>query len=314
MKINTRPFAIIGILLFIYILSKTGINNIIITLSKANTSYILAGIFIGGLTIIFKTLKWKYILSSQNIRLSFKETMKIWIIGSFAGLITPGHGGEIIKIYYLKDRYKSGIILSTIAIDRISDILGLFVLSIIGISLLFIFFKINLIIVIFMIVAATAFVYIIAKENITRAIAKPVYKRLIPEAKKRTAKQSYNSFFKSIKDFKKNRKVSSITLAISIFIWSTGVVQAYFLIHSLGLEIPITYIFSITPLSTLVTILPITIAGIGTREATIIYFFSIVNITATDAVSYSLLDFGVLILITFIGGIVWLTDKKKLKI
>lgn len=314
MKIRTRYFAIIGILLFVYILSRADIGKVTSTLSKANPYYIAISVALAGFAIILRSLKWGCILKSHGINIPMARTIKIWLIGSFVGSITPGRAGEIIKVYYLKDKYQSGLVLSTIAIDRISDIIGLFILSIISIALLSTFFNINMFSIMLLIIITTVLGYLFTKEKIVRKIAKPVYSRFAPESQKKKLKISYENFFFGFTKFKKNKMVVTYTLGMTLTTWLIGITQAYMLTQALGLRVSYLYLVSIIPLFMLTAILPITVAGVGTREAAFIFFFSLVGVSASDAISYSLLELAVLLLSMLAGAIIWLSEKKKVSI
>lgn len=314
MKINTSYLAVIGILIFTYILSTIDTNKIITAVSRANTYYIALALSLAIVSIILKSLKWKYVMDTHNIKISVGKAIKIWTIGSFVGWLTPGRSGEIIKVYYLKDKYHAGTILSTIAIDRISDIIALFILSIIGTTFLFFLFKINLAYLTVLIIIAIIASYFFTKERTARLIAKPIYTYFIPESKKNAMKDSYKKFFSSFERFKKNIPLVVFTLSTTIIIWSIGITQAYLVTQSLGLDVSYTYLFSIIPLSMIITILPITIAGIGTREATFIFFFSLINITAENAIAYTMIEFGILLFSMSIGGFMLFYEKKKINI
>jgi hypothetical protein len=67
------------------------------------------------------------------------------------------------------------------------------------------------------------------------------------------------------------------------------------------------------PMVTLVEIIPVSVSGIGTREATVIFFFSAVGIGSAQAVAFSV---GYLIAGTYLtalaGFIAWLANPAKL--
>jgi len=59
----------------------------------------------------------------------------------------------------------------------------------------------------------------------------------------------------------------------------------------------------------LVAVIPITILGLGAREAAFIYFFSLLGISASSAVALSLLALFCNILIAFPGAIMFLKQE-----
>jgi uncharacterized protein (TIRG00374 family) len=90
--------------------------------------------------------------------------------------------------------------------------------------------------------------------------------------------------------------------------------QIYIL--ALSFTVDITYIdfILIYPIASLVSLIPITISGFGTREGTLIQLFSHYNIPSDTIVAISLTGYFVTILMpSFIGGILSLFYHQKMK-
>jgi uncharacterized membrane protein YbhN (UPF0104 family) len=56
-------------------------------------------------------------------------------------------------------------------------------------------------------------------------------------------------------------------------------------------------------IGTFVALIPISIAGIGTREATLVYLFGLKNIDAKFAIAFSLLMFSAYIVGAIVGSV-----------
>jgi hypothetical protein len=63
-------------------------------------------------------------------------------------------------------------------------------------------------------------------------------------------------------------------LAYSVFFQFSELITAYILFKAVGLSIPAYIIFIYIPVVVLLSNIPLTIAGLGTREAAIIFLFS----------------------------------------
>lgn len=62
--------------------------------------------------------------------------------------------------------------------------------------------------------------------------------------------------------------------ALSLTLWILHMGQIYFFFLALRSDTPASYIFALTPISILVGLLPVSFAGIGTRDAALIYLFA----------------------------------------
>ena len=77
-----------------------------------------------------------------------------------------------------------------------------------------------------------------------------------------------------------------------------------------GIDIPIVYFFAIFPIGTIISLIPISINGLGTREAVLISLFGLFGVSAAKVFSMS-------IICLFITGIlpaipaIWLVFKNN---
>jgi uncharacterized protein (TIRG00374 family) len=63
-------------------------------------------------------------------------------------------------------------------------------------------------------------------------------------------------------------------LAVSVFLWFLHIAQFHVIFLALHSEVPAFHIYRLVPLAILVGLVPITMAGVGTRDSAMIYFFA----------------------------------------
>ena len=80
-------------------------------------------------------------------------------------------------------------------------------------------------------------------------------------------------------------------LVLTCFSYLILVIQAYLLTIAMQVKISFMNVCYFMALSSSVTFIPISISGLGTRDAMLIYLFSIINISKENAVVFSLLIF-----------------------
>ena len=68
-------------------------------------------------------------------------------------------------------------------------------------------------------------------------------------------------------------------------------IQSYLIVMAMGLSINFITITLFMAISNLISFIPISIAGLGTRDATLIYLFSTIGLRPELAVSYAFLVF-----------------------
>jgi len=102
---------------------------------------------------------------------------------------------------------------------------------------------------------------------------------------------------------------TQITL-LTLLNWSVYFVQLILIAKSLSLAITLVDFISIMTIAGIVSLLPIAPAGLGTREATLLFFFAEYGIAPAQTLAFSYIIFALTIIAaTCIGGYCWLTVK-----
>ena len=136
----------------------------------------------------------------------------------------------------------------------------------------------------------------------------------ITTRKKTYIKECFNEFYNNLHTINQQKKQITYLLVITLTIWIIGAVQTYLVITALNINISFLYVLSFTPIIILVNLIPISISGIGTRDISMIYFFSLIGISATYAISASLLLLFILWTELSIGAVLWTLNPRKIKI
>jgi hypothetical protein len=74
---------------------------------------------------------------------------------------------------------------------------------------------------------------------------------------------------------------------------------------ALGIEAPGVYYFIIFPIVSAITMLPISIGGLGVRDALTVYFFSQIGVTRDLAFAMSLVSFFFICAWGAVGGLIY---------
>ena len=102
------------------------------------------------------------------------------------------------------------------------------------------------------------------------------------------------------------------TLGVSLVFNITLITMNYLIGLSLGAKISIWYYFLFVPITSIVTLLPISFAGLGVREGAYVLFFTQAGMARETALSLSLLVYVVSIFTPgLIGGIIYVLKGAK---
>jgi glycosyltransferase 2 family protein len=98
---------------------------------------------------------------------------------------------------------------------------------------------------------------------------------------------------------------------LSLLVHVLAVVIAWCVVQSIAAPVMFGQIFQLVPPVMLITMLPISIAGWGVREATMGLAFGYAGLMANEGVNISLLYGAVSFIVGLIGGLVWIFSAEK---
>ena len=298
------PF--IGVVLFVYILSRLNISELKDTFYNANYGYVLLAFLLMGPLVIVQAVKWGVLLKSQNIKVGFNELLKLNLIGQFYGVVTPGRLGNFLRIKYLSDSTGKSVgeCSSSVILDRLLDTFALFSLALYGTLII----ASSIIWSIFLLFILLVFaVWVFWSKKRSEFLLKIVYKYFIPKRLKGLARKSFHEFYSELPKMK-SRLVHALFLNIVAWIFVYTIVY----IITLAIYPGLNYFFVIGawPIATVISLIPITVSGFGTREITLISLFGLKGVPPEAAVSMSLTAYFVsTVFMGVIGGVLALKRK-----
>ena len=101
-------------------------------------------------------------------------------------------------------------------------------------------------------------------------------------------------------------KVMTWATLMSILVQLIGVVSLWFIGLALGLEIPVAYYCILGPMVSLLTLLPISVNGMGVRELGTVVFLAPLGVDEDTAKTLAFLWFAVSVTVSLLGGLVYL--------
>lgn len=291
MRLKRYTF-LIGLILLALILYKIDLENLVTILKSINIIFILLALSVNIPTTTIMILRWKRIIYASDLKISFKNTLFSYLKGASLGAITPGKIGELYRAKYLKEETKTniGIALSTVVMDRIFDIFSLLILGFISILILPLLYALKSFPILFLLTVISAFCFLLflfMNEKMMRLILKPIFNIIIPQKHKEKIEFHFDEFYKGLRAIKVNTYV--ICIMYTLIIWFLNSFMLYLLSLSLELNVPLWFMVIALPITTLVNLIPISISGIGTSQASFIFLFALRNVPPESAVALSFL-------------------------
>jgi glycosyltransferase 2 family protein len=313
-KILKKILPLIGIGIFVYLIISIEPSKILSTfLEIPSYIFILIVIFI-IIRILLNNYIWLLILKKQKISISYFKSLKILLIGNFYAYITPGGFGTYARVLYLKEETKEPTgklfinLFSKSALDALSYYFIIIIAAIFYVDQYPVIF---LIILVYIIFSTFIFLFFVKKERGEKTfdwLIKYFVPKRLKEYLTRFSKTFYYDFPR-IQDF-------IIPFILCIFVQIITYSQFYIIALSLGIEIPFNIFIVLYIISNIIALIPISIGGLGTREAALILLFTPYGVAADKIVVLSLSNYilsGLLLgLSGFILSLMYASSNKKL--
>lgn len=304
-------FSLIGIVLFIIILSGVNLLELQRILLGINVGYLALTVLLNLIAIIFKTFKWKWVTNIISPDFSLKEAFISYMVGFSFSMFTPAKVGDLIKIFYVeKTGQDYGKAFSVVVVDRIIDIFLLFFMGITGIfafSYLYNFEILPLWVLILLIILLISGTALIFSRRTLRFLLKPLHGRIIPKNWLEGAENLFNNYFEGVNTLVKNIGKLKYAIAAGLASWIMPFLYGYTMALSIGIELPIIFFVALIPIVCIIELLPISISGIGTRDLALIYLFGLQGISPESALAFSVLYLFICYWLVGLAGIlIWL--------
>lgn len=221
--------------------------------------------------VVLSAYRWQ-VMVKNKARMSLWESVKLILSANALNILLPSRVGDISKGYFVgragKLQMKRGM--NVVFFEKYIDLASLGIVVLTGILWSREWDESTLLGLVFSGVMIGLFpaLYFI---NLHRWSSFPVFEK--------------NSVLYKIKEFlidsqeylnelKRDFKQLGFVLALSVFLWFVHIVQFYLIFLALHSQVSVFNVFRLVPLAILVGLVPVTVAGVGTRDSAMIYFFS----------------------------------------
>jgi len=286
-----------GLILF-GLFYKIGFDRIAESLARLNLWALPLAVGLFGMFLWLSSLG-SWVLLRAFSRLSFREFLPCYLPSWALGLFLPGKLGELSIVYYLKNRdIAVGQGTAFFVVGKTVTVLALGMVASTG---FFTFFSFRVAIQLFLllVVFLGGFIFFLLSS-----FGRNVIRKVLPE-KIQEKFAGFSSAFSSY--FQKHRGLLVLSLGIKLLGFGCIAVMNYF-IFAVGLNVRIL-VFKILQISTMETfsaLIPISVNGLGIRQAMGIYLYSLLGVNAPVVASSQIVGWA---LIYLLGVIIFILPR-----
>lgn len=256
--------------LIYFIFTKIDFEEVLAILQKANPYYLLLAAIFLVISKIIASYRLNLYFHQLNVRLTQQSNLKLYLLGMFYNLFLPGGiGGDAYKGYVIQKKFPvtTKRVVSALFLDRLSGLLLIFLYSCLFAILLNNEYLAKYRIAIFILALASILVFWLLNKKWFTSLQRVFWK----------------------------------SCGYSALVQGTQLVSVLYILKAFAISAQtIAYLF-IFMLSSIVSVVPLTIGGIGSRELTFFYGADILGLEENMAVGISMVFFLITAVVSLFG-------------
>ena len=293
---------LLGPLILVVLLWRLGdVDEVWRLMTSADLLLVGAAVLINFANIHLKVLRWRALLAARGIHYPLGRAWGAFLSSLYVGMLTPGRVGDVLRIQYLRHDedtpYAEG--LASVVMDRLCD---LYVLG-------------------FMVAAAVArFSSVVVGDLATIAwvgvgvvVVAPLA-LLVPGLAEKTMGVVYarvakdpsglDRFLRALRGYLGRGLLVAVPLSVLAILLTF--VQGWLIARAVGLELSYIDVAALLAIGNFLGLLPVSISGVGVREAFYAVIFPSLGLSASSGVGFGLLVFVVIYVgLTLKGFVSW---------
>lgn len=274
---------LIGLLIIAALLYKFNLDEVILTIRSARPIYLVLGVLVYFITFLILSLRWKMILTWMGNDLPLTQAYQAFVGGVLLSDLTPAKIGDLSRPLMVRDRININIGFTSVVIDRYADILTIFLLGFSGLLLLSRLFGAYLIFASFalLVLLLPASLIWLKRPFLIRQIDRLGWTKLTEQAR---------ALDEAIETIENVPGLMMRSVLLTLIAWATHALRVVLIAKSVGYDVPLHVLFFLQPLVSALSLIPITISGLGLVEGGLTALLAGLGVPLAAGISIALLD------------------------
>lgn len=287
--------------LIVLVLAKAHITQFVAVLTHINPLLWALGFAVGVVSNVISAFQWHLLLRSEGIAIRFRSSVALYMMGhTFSQLLPTSIGGDVGKAVYVAKLYGNGVgAASATLMARVIGVLGL-LLTTVPVAVVASILVPGLGWSLALILVGVGIGYLVCLIVLLRS--PDVLTRFVGE--RFAATSLFGKVMKlahTISRYRGRPRTFWAATLVSVAFYAASNLNFYVYGAAVHLQTPFWFYWIAIPLSSLITLLPISINGYGVRGASFVALFALTGESAASALSLSLLAELQLFLLALVG-------------
>jgi glycosyltransferase 2 family protein len=290
--------AVVSAVVLGLLLRWAGLHGVAHTLRGTDLAWFVPAVALSVATVPAMALRWQMLLAAKEVSVSLGWLTRTYFVALFAGQFLPAAiGGDAVRVVELgRLTHDAPEALASVLIDRLVGLLSLVGLAVVAVLVSGAGSRPGVVLAeaAFGIAAAGALVLLFS-SRLRGAVAR----WLEPRAEGRRLAVGQR-FYDALHAYRAHRRTLAAVGVLALAVQAARVGVIWMLVRALGLHVPDSVVLLAGPVVFAALALPVSLNGIGVREAVFVYFLH-GHATRPEAIALGLAFFAVGTL-TALGG------------
>jgi len=256
------------------------------------------------LLFILMAYRWQVLLRVLGITIPIRRLYKTYLVGVFFNNFLPTTiGGDIARGYNLYQFTQKGKETAvSVVVERFLGFTSLLIIGVAGLALSYSSLRDPLLAWLILFAIFAYFITLIVVLTPTTFL---LTDRFLYKFNFRKLDLKMHRIPEVISVYRSSPYILLRLIIFSLLLQTIAILIYYILCYSLHLDIPLLYVFFFFPIINIVSMIPISLGGLGIREGISVYLFQKIGIVSAHAMGLSLAWYSIILCISAIGGIIY---------
>ena len=295
----------VSLCLLAYLLSTTDLSALEQRIRTGDTALLALAVLLYGLMLLLSTWRWRLLLQAQGFEAPLRDLSASYLVATFFNNFLPSNiGGDLVRV---RDSSRltgsTTTSLAVVAIDRVLGFGALYALAVTayvvgGPAVRHLAGARSVVLGLGLVFATLAYVFF--RPGTARGLMARSGLSALPWARDQfavvqAAVHVYRERFPDI----------CAAFGASLALQAVFVYYYFSVARALRIPLSLPACFLMVPLCTLVQAVPVSFNGWGIRETVFILYFRQVGLPRDNALAFSLVGAGLVVLLSLSGAVVW---------
>lgn len=261
---------LLGPLLLLVFLLNSNLDQLLTILLQAAPGPILLSLVLMPPFLLIKAWRWRQILRELGLDISLRSAMGVYTVGVYLGAVTPGQAGDLVKAWYVREQGQpmAPAVLSVV-VDRLCDLMVMVAFAAFGllaVGQLVPGQGVQLVLVGGLgvgVVVATGML-------VSQASRRWLFTCVLPVLLPRQVQASLQRWHDQLATLAMHPRFVGGVLLASLLSAGFTFYRLWLLFLALSITIPLHIVVGVSALIAVLQIAPVSIAGVGVRDAALL--------------------------------------------